>query len=39
LARLTATPAGGEQGIDFTYKCPTCNNGRISQMTDNITLK
>ncbi len=37
LARLTATPGSG-QGIDFTYTYPgTGNNGRISQMTDNIT--
>ena len=38
LARLTATPTGGGQGIDFTYTYPaTGNNGRISQMTDNIS--
>jgi RHS repeat-associated protein len=36
LTRLTATPTGG-QGIDFTYTYPAGNNGRISQMTDNIT--
>jgi RHS repeat-associated protein len=36
LARLTAAPTTG-QGIDFTYTYPTGNNGRISQMADNIT--
>src|SRR5208283_5535658 len=37
LVRLTDTLAGGG-GIDFTYTYPaTGNNGRISQMTDNIT--
>src|ERR1039458_6735123 len=36
LDRLIGTPTG-EQGIDFSYTYPSANNGRISQMTDNIT--
>jgi hypothetical protein len=36
--QLTRLTAGGGQGIDFTYVYPSSgNNGRISQMTDNIT--
>ena len=36
--QLTRIAAGGGQGIDFTYTYPTSgNNGRISQMTDNIS--
>jgi RHS repeat-associated protein len=35
--QLTRIAAGGAQGIDFTYTYPTGNNGRISQMTDNIS--
>jgi len=36
--QLTRLAAGGGQGIDFSYTYPTSgNNGRISQMTDNIT--
>jgi hypothetical protein len=36
--QLTRLTAGGEQGTDFSYTYPgSGNNGRISQMTDNIT--
>jgi RHS repeat-associated protein len=36
--QLVRIAAGGGQGIDFTYTYPTSgNNGRISQMADNIS--
>jgi RHS repeat-associated protein len=36
--QLTRLAAGGGQGVDFSYTYPASgNNGRISQMTDNIT--
>jgi RHS repeat-associated protein len=35
--QLVRLAAGGAQGIDFTYTYPAGNNGRISQMTDNIS--
>jgi RHS repeat-associated protein len=38
--QLIRLAAGGGQGVDLSYTYPTSgNNGRISQMTDNVTLE